>query len=270
MIDSDVLAVADNRADQDLEDRRDAFGHEVGSIWGEMNLKGVLRSSMTIERTQDAIGNEFRVRASLIWHAFARAFEVKGLMLNETIAAELKQRIADKIKTTSDDLSKHYDRAAQLMPGLPIRKSLNNLRDAAVERICTEIDYVLLKHTSSSPPGGNVVTIYQGFGIVQTGAGASASFTVNLGGEERREIETALKAVEKALKEAASLSSTGREQALELVSDINKELNRKEPNGFRIRGALQGLATTIQTVAAAPEAYQLLKGAAALLGLQLP
>jgi hypothetical protein len=33
---------------------------------------------------------------------------------------------------------------------------------------------------------------------------------------------------------------------------------------------LEGLAITIQTVAAAPQAYQLLKGAAALLGLQLP
>ncbi len=270
MIDSDILAVAESRIAQDLEDRRNAFEHEVGTIWGEMSLNGVLHSSMTIQRTQDAIGNEFRVRCSLIWHAFARAFDAKRLTLNESIVTELKQHVAHKLQRFSDDLSKHYDRAAQLMPSSPIGKSLDSLRDAAFERICTEIDYVLLKHTASSVPGPDAINIYQGFGIVQTGTGASASFTVNLGSEERREIETALKAVEQALKQAASLGSSERDQALELVTDVNKELSRNEPNGFRIRGALQGLATTIQTVAAAPQAYQLLKGAAALLGLHLP
>src|SRR4029077_3046314 len=134
-----------------------------------------------------------------------------------------------------------------------IGKSFNNLRDAAFERICTEIDYVLLKQTGSSVPKPNVVNIYQGFGIVQTGTGASATMTLTLGGEERREIETALKAVEHVLTQATSLSSSERHQALELVSDVNKELTRSEPNGFRIRGALQGLAMTIQTVAAAPQ-----------------
>ena len=94
--------------------------------------------------------------------------------------------------------------------------------------------------------------------------------TIKLGGEEHREIETALKAIEQALEQAASLSAIERRQSLELVSDVKNELQREEPNRFRIRGALEGLATTIQTISAAPQAYQLLKGAAALLGLQLP
>jgi len=270
MINSDVLSVVERRVVQDLEDRREAFFREVENLWGEMSLNGVLLSGMTVARTFGAIGNEFRVRASLIWHAFARAFDTTGLILNDTVASEVKQRLAHMLETSSADLLERYQRAADLMPGSARPKSFDNLKSAAVERINTEIDYAVLRHSIRTESAPNVVTIYQSYGIVQTGTGASASFIINLGDEERLEIERALEAVEQALNQAASLGKAEHEQALELVTDVKSELQRAEPNGFRIRGALQGLATAIQTIAAAPQAYQLLKGAAALLGLQLP
>src|ERR1700730_15813367 len=111
MIDSDIRAVAESRIAQDFEDRRKVFEYEIATIWSEMSLHGVLHSGMTIQRTLDAIGNEFRVRSSLIWHAFARAFEARQVTLNESIVTELKQHVADKLQSSSDDLSKHYDRA---------------------------------------------------------------------------------------------------------------------------------------------------------------
>jgi D-glycero-beta-D-manno-heptose 1-phosphate adenylyltransferase len=116
----------------------------------------------------------------------------------------------------------------------------------------------------------SVVNVYQSQGIVQTGAGALAALTIKQDGEGRREIERALEAVERTLEQAGSLGSAERNEALELVSDVKNELQRDNPNGSRIRGALQGLGTVIQTVALTPEVYQLLKGAAALLGIQLP
>ena len=66
------------------------------------------------------------------------------------------------------------------------------------------------------------------------------------------------------------IGESERNEALELVSDVENEIQRGKPNVSRIRGALQGLATSIQTIAAAQQAYQLLKGAASLFGLQLP
>ena len=55
-----------------------------------------------------------------------------------------------------------------------------------------------------------------------------------------------------------------------MLDDVKNELQRNEPNQFRIRGAIEVLANVVQTVVATPQVYQLLKGAAALLGLQLP
>jgi hypothetical protein len=270
MLDSESLLVVENRVVQDLEDRRSAFDREVGQLWENMSAKGMLLSTMTVAQTLESIGNEFRVRVSLIWHAFARAFDAKKIVISEKVASEVKQRLADLLEQCSADLPAQYKKAVELMQAAGSFKSLQELRTAALERIATEIDYAVLKHSASADHTASVFNIYQSYGIVQTGAGASASLAINLGGEERREIETALKAIEQALDQASSLSSVERSQSLELVSDIQRELQRKEPNRFRIRGAMEGLATTIQTISATPQAYQLLKGAAALLGLQLP
>ena len=270
MMNSEVLSVVEKRVVQDIEDRHKALSHELASLWENMSARGLLQSSITVMQTLDAIGNEFRVRVSLVWNAFARALDAKRIVLTATLASEVKERLAELLDQHSTDLAEHYQKTVQLMPGLSSLKSLQELRTAALERIATEIDYAMLKHSTPAESTPSVVNIYQSYGVVQTGAGASASFTVKLGGDDRREIEIALKAVEQALEQAASLNSTERGQAFELLSDVKNELQRDEPNRFRIRGALEGLAITIQTVAAAPQAYQLLKGAAALLGLQLP
>ena len=91
-----------------------------------------------------------------------------------------------------------------------------------------------------------------------------------VGTQERRAIANAIKASRTAITEDSTLDQRQRDQAGELISDLEAEINRPEPNSHRVRGALLGLAMTVQTLAAAPGAYQLVKGAAALFGLPLP
>lgn len=152
MIDSEVLAVVEKRVTQDLEDRRNAFAHEVAQLWANMSTRGVLHSGMTVAQTLDAIGNEFRIRVSLIWHAFARAFDAKKIVFSETLASEVKQRLAALLDQCSADLPVQYEKAIQLMQGAASFKSLQELRTAALERIATEIDYAVLKHSASAEP----------------------------------------------------------------------------------------------------------------------
>lgn len=270
MIDLDALTIVDKRVTQDLEDRREVFAREVSHIKEKMNAMGAFYSGATVKLISGAIGNEFRVRASLIWHAFARALDAKAVVLSNKITSEVKQRLADILDKHSPDLPKHHQELAGITRGPIFGKSVQELKKAALDRIFTEIDYALLKHSAPSEPGSSVVNVYQSYGIVQTGAGSSASLTINLDSEELSEIEKALESVKETLERSTSLASVERNQAFELVSDIKNEIKRAKPNLFRIRGAMQGLAMTIQTIASAPKAYQLLKGAASLLGLQLP
>jgi len=270
MLDTNVVSVVENRVTQDLEDRREAFERELVQLWEGMNARGTLRSGATVKLTLDAIGNEFRVRSSLIWHAFARAIDAKRIVLSETIGSEVKNRISDLLERHSYDLPKHYQKLKDLMSGSFPPKSISELSRAGLDRIYTEIDYATLKHSEPSQPSPSIVNIYQSYGIVQTGASASASFEIKIGTEERIEIDKALHAVKQVFQQTNLISESKRKETLELVSDVENEIRREKPNVSRIRGALQGLATSIQTIAAASQAYQLLKGAASLFGLQLP
>jgi len=48
------------------------------------------------------------------------------------------------------------------------------------------------------------------------------------------------------------------------------ETRKPRPNMVKLRGAAFGLATAVQTLGAVPTAYQLVKAAAAAIGVQLP
>ena len=270
MLDPNIASVVENRVAQDLEDRREAFEREVGQLWEEMNAKGTLRSGATAKLTLAAIGNEFRVRSTLIWYAFARAIDAKRIKLNEVIGSEVKKRISDLLERNSYDLPEHYQKLKNLVSISSLSNSIAELSKAALERIYTEIDYAMLKHSESSESSPSVVNIYQSYGIVQTGSSSSAALEIKIGAEERVELEKALYAVKQIFEQINLIGESERNEALELVSDVENEIQRGKPNVSRIRGALQGLATSIQTIAAAKQAYQLLKGAASLFGLQLP
>jgi hypothetical protein len=112
------------------------------------------------------------------------------------------------------------------------------------------------------------ITIHQTFGIIQTGPGSVATFN-NVSPEQRTALVEALAATEAALGsvERPSLEHT---QAAELVREAQAELLQSNPNMLRVRGVLFGIATTVQTLGSAAAAYQLLRAAAAAVGMQLP
>jgi hypothetical protein len=112
------------------------------------------------------------------------------------------------------------------------------------------------------------ITIHQTFGIIQTGPSSVATFN-NVSPEQHVALVEALAATEEALRsvERPSLEHT---QAAELVREAQAELSQSNPNMLRVRGMLFSIATTVQTLGSAAAAYQLLRAAAAAVGMQLP
>jgi len=214
MLDTNVISVVENRVTQDLEDRREAFEREVGQLWEQMNARGALRSGATVRLTLDAIGNEFRVRSSLIWHAFARAIDAKRIVLSETIGSEVKKRISDLLERDSYDLPEHYQKLKNLMSSSLPPKSISELSKAALDRIYTEMDYAMLKHLEPSEPSPSIVNIYQSYGIVQTGASSAASFEIKIGAEERIELEKAVHAVKQAVEQTNLIGESGKKRSI--------------------------------------------------------
>jgi hypothetical protein len=143
------------------------------------------------------------------------------------------------------------------------------MQQRAVEQVAAEIDFAILEATKTQPADAQSATfnIYAPVGFVQTGPGATASVQQNIAAPDREAILRALQAVEQAV---AGLAPTERTQITEEAGELKKELAKPQPNFLRLRSGLLGIATTIQTLGSAAAAYQLVKGALALLGAHLP
>ena len=270
MLDAKINLIVEKCIALEIEDRKDVFAREVSQIKEKMNLHGMFHSSVTVKHIIEAIANEFRIRSSFIWNAFARAIDTQNILLNEETVTEIKHNIENILDNQSLDLTKHYQDLNGIMQGTGRYKSIQELKTSALERTFNEIEYATLKQSISSGSEPGIVNIYQSYGIVQTGQGSTSSMSVSLESSSIKEIEKALISAKQAIEQSNILSPDNREQALELVSDITNEIKRSKPNTFRIRGALEGLALTVRTLGSASSAYKLIKGAASLLGLQLP
>lgn len=272
MIPQELIAVAKRRAELELEDRRKSFAIEVANIRARLASMGGLYSSATIVQTREAVGREYRIRVDLIWHSLARALEAGWTPVTEGNKVQLVDHIRTLLLDLSPDLPEHLEKADSLLRDRSTnREKAGELAVAALSRVASEVDFAVIRQSRAAEgEAAGVVNVYQSYGIVQTGAQSTASLTVHMGAEERQQILLVLEQASEAIDRAPDLSNDAKQQGHELAEDVRAELERDRPNPHRLRGALQGLAAMVQTVASAPQAYGHLKGAAALVGLNLP
>lgn len=266
-LDAQVRDLAANRIRIELQERQHFFSAQVEAIYGEMNERGVLRSGMTIAAVTEAVRNEAAVRAQLAWQIVARVLFSIQLPLDPALAAALKAFVDEQSRQCSPDLETQLQKAASLMGRPP--QAVDALWSPALAKVHSEIDIALAAaRTEQEATGSTVINIYQRYGIIQTGPHSTATFTASA--SERTAITNALDAVHSAVVKGADVAEHERREALELIDDAKAEIAKPTPNGLRLKSALSGIATTVQTMGSAAAAYQLLKGAAAIAGVHLP
>lgn len=173
----------------------------------------------------------------------------------------------------SSDLLHHYHEAKRISGAVnQPSDELHQLRLRALEKAGAQIDFAILEATGRQPAGTQTATFnfYAPIGVVQAGAGSTVTVQQQIDSMGRDTILRALEVVQEALPAASGLATVDRAQLDEVIVEVRSELAKPEPNTLRVRGALTGIATTIQTLGAAAPAYVLLKGALALLGVHLP
>jgi hypothetical protein len=143
------------------------------------------------------------------------------------------------------------------------------MRSKALEWVGSEIDFDIAAAVSAqaSQSGTTTFNIYGGqVGAIQTGPGATA--TVNQ--SDVVQILRALQEVRRAVQGTTAIPEVEKVQIVEVVDAAVTEAQKATPNRLALRSLLSGVATSVQTLGAAGPAYVLLKGALALLGVNLP
>jgi pyruvate/2-oxoglutarate dehydrogenase complex dihydrolipoamide acyltransferase (E2) component len=106
---------------------------------------------------------------------------------------------------------------------------------------------------------------------VFTGAGSSATIVQRLDDDEARQaLRKALSDIKAALSEITETTMVDPNEIVEMTEAASAELDKKKPNAALLGTILSGIATSIQTVAAAQQVYPALKAAAASIGIVLP
>ncbi len=251
-----------------MQDRHEMLALEFANT----KESGSVHSSRFRVVTKGLVQREYRLRAQLAWQAWEGALATQRAVpladLRDTLVAEVERCL----EVDSQDVPAVYFEAIHLSnsSGLDPHQELQQLRSEARERAASLIDYAILAATAQQPADAKEVTFhFHGpVGAVQTGPAATASVVQHFGPTERAAVLDALAAVES--EALAALPDADRAQVVEVMADVRAEAKKDRPNALRLRGGLSAIATTIQTLGAAPAVYGLLKGAAALLGMHLP
>lgn len=255
-----------------LVERRKAVEKAKAQVFGEMTARGMLMSGRTVVLVRELLDHEYMVRAQVAWQTWLRALATQSEVVTTDLRGELLAEIERVLNAESQDLPGHLAdaRVRTNDAGTNPVQATADMRTRALNWAAAEIDFAILEATSKHARGPERATFnfYGTVGAVLTGPGASASVTITA--DQRHSIITALTTVKEALSASHELDPIQRGQLVELADDAASEARKDQPNGHRLRGALTGLAMAIQTLGSASEAYKLLRGAAALIGLNLP
>lgn len=260
-------AIATNRIQIELEERRDVFAKQIQNIYERMSARGMLQSGMTVVEVRDAIRQEAQVRLFLAWGILSRILAGEALPVDSGLVAESKEVVRSGFDGAKNDLRTHYDRLKTI--GLGTVEPFEDLFSPAFKKIDSEIDIALRSAAVQPSSGATTVNIYQPYGIVQTGGNSTATFTATVT-ENRQTLVNALTEVEKAIGSSRELPDDQKNEAQDLIRETRRELDGSKPNSLRVRAALGALGSVVQTLGSAAPAYKLLKAAASLFGVTLP
>jgi hypothetical protein len=116
---------------------------------------------------------------------------------------------------------------------------------------------------------GSDVVIHGSVGVVQTGAYATATLTMNVGADEREAVAKALDVAAAVFADSHQLTLEHQRQMLEVVDHLREAVRQARPNQSLIRGLFSVLCTTLQTLAACEPAMAALRAAALPFGIAL-
>lgn len=268
MVEDPVLVLVRQRIRIEMRERSLAFAHLIGDLYTQLTKASQLPSGRRVVVVAAAVRQEGQIRAAVAWNTLISVLNATGKRLKDVLTVSgAKALVRSALEENAADVKGELDKLvrARLMPVPQFEK----MAEDALAKTNSDIDIAFASSDAGVPTqGAQVLNIYQTHGIVQTGAGSTAQLTISSDGTQA--LKTALDAITDALRNAPDIDPRQRTDAIEVVDELQAEIRKPSPNRLRLVGALTGLASTVQTLGSAAAAYQILKGAAALVGVALP
>jgi len=232
----------------------------AGQAGGSGRAKGY-----SVELRQD-----LRNRAHYIFLEMQRALNLYPQPLDESVRNYLVGLHITEVRAQCTELQRKVQerfKNAAAFGTSPVNSLCSQLNDECAhlgEKYTLEIGvFWQTQAQRSQPVAGTAGVVIQGnVAVVQTGAYASSTVTVNVGTEDRDAMLKALDRVSAQIKYSKQLADEHRRQVLEVVEHAKQATRQERLNPTLLLGMFTGICETLQTLAASQLAMAALRAAA--------
>lgn len=277
MLDNSVIDLAHRQIQLACEKQLSDLEFELSSISANAAQNGMLRSSTHILEIQNAYANATTERGNFAWEILHRCITTIGISYDDQLEQQLKAAIEKHLPEHMDGLKYRVQQAADqfgmsdIVSRIPDK--VEEARQHVRRTIYSEIELFILKLKTKPVelPYLPQINIHNSnIGALQTGTGSVANISQTINTKAIEEISNALIYMGSELKTVESLPQNDKSEIIELIVDGIDELKKEKPNLSKIKSYVSTIGGAVSFAANLRPAYESLKAAAAMIGLQLP
>jgi hypothetical protein len=125
----------------------------------------------------------------------------------------------------------------------------------------------LMNPPPPKPEPSNTINVGNNFGAIQTGANSQAHVHVDMA--DNAQLIEALQQLRAKFEVAATLTADQRADSVGVVDDVIIAAREPKPNKLKLVGLLNGVAAAVSMLADAPDAWESVRAAASMIGINL-
>lgn len=261
---------------QNLNER---VGQEIDAATMELSRRGVLRSGAGMKMVTRPALDAVPIFAQACLNVFGRVSGAHGIAIADDNQAEVNALLDKCIRDEVEQLKSLVRSAPSMkqrgMEGTAhtVLQGIDKVAEREIARLGAEISLIAAGQAVRGQTQGasNAFTFNAPVGVVQTGPGSHAVAHQTMDASAREALEKALQQVITQLQATTDIGDTSVDLAeiRELASEADAELKKDIPNQTRIRSIIRGVGEAIAYVPKLREAYDTLKWAGALIGINL-
>ncbi len=267
MLSPDLVSSVNNFIQLDIDEKVDFLARDVQECLQEMDARNLLHTSVTVERVQELCAKSVAARMQDAWRILVVFAKEAKVGYSDLLESQLIDILDQNIPSPFDDISDIYAQLSRIVystePAIKqFESKLGQVRFDNFARIKGEVHQfvVELRGGNSSfeePPHTNL------------GAGVLHDDKRRQYMEMQSDIQSILFSLEFALA-GVNDETFPRSEVFELVQDIRKELEKRDPNMTKLEGLLVTVGSNIHTVDSLSEIYDDLKTLLTYLGATMP
>jgi hypothetical protein len=279
LLEDELISIADRQIQLASEQQEDKLSEDIAKIRVELSKRGMLRGSTLVLMVQKACAQAISERGEFIWEILFRCIQTIEIEYDKNLEQQLKSIVSKHLPEQVESLSSLVLEAAkqarmQNLASLP--DEVGKARGAVLNKIYTEIELFLvqLKHSTPKATPYSPSQVYNfhnsNIGAIQTGSGSTANVTQQVNPQSVPEVLRAFTLIQEKLLSIESLPSSDKSEVIEIVDDGINELKKVKPNISKIKSFISAVGDSISLTADLKPAYEVLKSAALMVGVNLP